>query len=68
MATQDHFPLVVEQELLSPQTAAVAAQLAVALHHSMAGNHDGDAIIAVGPTARPLGPGATLVFGKLPIG
>ena len=48
-----HFPLVFQQKFLSSQAAAVAAEVAVFVHDSVTGNHDGYAIEAIGSTYGP---------------
>src|SRR6266508_4871235 len=47
----------IEQELLAPQAAAVAAQLAAFVHHAMARNDDADPVEAIRPA------NGTLCFG-----
>ena len=49
VAHSGDFALVVEEELLSPEAAAVAAEGAVAADDAVAGDDDRDAVVAVGP-------------------
>src|SRR5262245_32755645 len=60
--------LEVEQELLPPQPAAIAAELAVLVHHAVAGNHNGDAVEAVGAAHRPHGFGLPQAGGQRLVG
>src|SRR5207248_2734601 len=46
-------PFQVEQELLPPQAAAVAAEPAAGVHDPVARDQDADAVLAVGPADRP---------------
>ncbi len=50
---------MVQQPLLSPQAAAVAAEFTVLPNDAVARNHDRDAILAIGTTNGPL---STRVF------
>src|SRR5207245_7222268 len=55
---RSHAALQVQQELLPPETTAVAAQLAVLIHHAMARDHDGNPVLAVRSADRALRSGA----------
>lgn len=46
--------LKIEQELFTPQTATVTAELTVAIDDAVAGNDDGNAVGAVGGPDRSL--------------
>src|SRR5665811_718182 len=43
-------PLQAQQELLSPETTAIAAEFAILPDNAMAGDHNRDSIISVGST------------------
>src|SRR5574341_1655705 len=47
--------LEIEQQLLAPETAAVAAELAVLVDHAMTGDDDRDAVLTVGVPHGALG-------------
>src|SRR5438128_6249861 len=47
--------LQLQEELLAPQSAAVAAQPAVFVHDAVAGDEDGHAILAIGAPDGTLG-------------
>src|SRR5262245_35147824 len=58
----------IEQELLPPQPAAVAAELAVLVDDAVARNHDGDAIEAVGAADGALSAGRADASGHVFVG
>jgi RNA polymerase sigma-70 factor (ECF subfamily) len=60
--------LQVEQKLLAPQAAAIAAQLAVLIHHAVARNQDGDAVHAVGRAHRSHRPRVADLAGHVLVG
>ena len=53
IAKLDDRLLEFQQVLLSPQASPITAERAVAAHHAMTGDDDGDAIVAVGLTDCP---------------
>src|SRR5690606_24096875 len=59
--------LDLQQPLLAPQPAAVTAELAVLVHDAVAGDEDGDAVLAVGGADRTAGAGATDRSGQIVI-
>ncbi len=61
-------PLVFEQETFAPQAAPVAAQLAVGRDHTVTGQQDRQAVVAVGATHGTLGAGPAKGAGEAVVG
>src|SRR5258708_5906228 len=60
--------LQIQQKLLPPQAAAIAAKLAAFVYHAVAGDDDADAVLAVGMAHGALGAGAADFAGEVFIG